>query len=259
MKLPEHLASSMQKYWDKQESLFKEIKKAGGINTYVNSFEKKGGLFTLENRSVCCIDERTTQGKIHYAGSGILDRDQAINRIKNIEADGVYSHEECGAAALAFKGLSEEEKEKFQTPEAYAKWWAEHVSKELGIPYKGHLETHPKFHIARVSYYDGTGRFDPSQSDKLPPGFLISRAYLDPEYAAKELDLSVAIAFGKDAFGKEKFIESPFLIIPVADKESSHLTLEMLKEEAQKIAKNYEGKVIVDGLSVDLASLLQKP
>lgn len=258
MQNPEALRENPQEYWDRQTPLFEEIKKAGGISNYVNSFERKGDLFLLEDRSIRCIDERAPGG-VHMAGSGILDQANAFAIIKNTNADGVFSHAGCGAADLAFEALSEGQKKELGSAENYAKWWAEYVAKELGIPYKGHLTVNPAFHIARVSYYDGTGRFDPSAWEKLPPGFVISRAYLNPQYAKKELDLSIGIASGAHGFGEERFRESPFLIIPVADTSDSLITPDMLRKEAEEVIQKHGGKAVIDPLSVDLASLLQKP
>jgi hypothetical protein len=258
MKPLEELSQNMQEYWDGQTPLFEEIKRAGGISSYFKSFKEKGDLFRLENRSICCVDERTTEGKIHYAGSGILDQANALENTRKANADGIYSHEGCGAAAVAFENLSQAEKGTFPSAEAYAAWWAKHVSEELHIPYKGHLAVHPKFHIARVTYYDGTGQFDPTKSEKLPRGFMISRAYLDPQYAAKELELSIKIAFGEHGFGKKEFRHSPFMIIPVADSKNSGITLQMLKQEAREIAYDYGETVTIDELIADLGAVAQK-
>lgn len=239
----------VQEYWDKQQELFEAIRQQGGVADYVNSLANAAQFFNANNHEVCCIDERTTVGVIHFAGSGILDQDEAVQVIKHAGAQDVYSHVGCGAAALAFEKLSPDEKNKFVNAEEYAKWWAKEVARKAGIEYKGHLPVEPNFHIARVAYYDGTGKFNSSACGKLLPlGFVISRRYLNQEYAQKELDLSVQIAFGAHGFGRERFTQqTPFVIIPIGDASDNRFSLEQLTNEAQKVAKAYDASVVVGG------------
>jgi len=243
----------IQEYWDKQNKIFAAIKQKGGVAAYVKSLENAAQFFSSTNHEVCCIDERTTAGVIHFAGSGILDQARALGNMREAKAAGVYSHKGCGAADLAFLRLSEKEKQIYGSAEEYAKWWAKELAAQLGVEYKGHLEAAPEFHIARVVYYDGTGKFNPSRSSDFPPGFVISRKYLsDSSYAKEELAIAMGIAFGDHGFGKDRFSESePFLIIPIGDANDSRFSLEALSEEAKdvvkKLTEQYKNKVRIEG------------
>jgi len=240
---------AIQEYWDSQRPLLETIKQKGGVANYVNSLASAAQFFNANNHEVCCIDERTTAGVIHFAGSGILDQDEAVQVIRHAGAQDVYSHAGCGAADLAFEKLSPDEKNKFANAEEYAKWWAKEVARKAGIEYKGHLPVEPNFHIARVAYYDGTGMCDAALCAKLLPlGFVISRRYLNKDYALKELDLSIQIAFGVHGFGKERFTQqTPFTIIPIADANNNRFSLEQLTSEAREVANQYGDSVSVDG------------
>lgn len=244
-----------QMYWDEQTPLFEKIKQFGGISNYMKGIEVKD-IFTPNNRNLCCIDERVTAGTIHYAGCGILDQENAlsekmIKRLKEAGTDGVWSHKGCGAASMAFSKLSDEEKTKFGDVETYAQEWAKKMANALDVPYLGHLEVQPNFHNARVIYYDGTGRFDPSRSEKLPLGFVISRAYLEKEYAKYILRVALSIAFGDHGFGHKQFVASgsPLQIILVGSSENSGVSLEKLRAETEEIAKKYPKTVAVDGFN----------
>lgn len=240
--------SEVQEYWDRQNDLFARIKKCEGFGEYVKTIENLGKLFNDENRSVCCMDERTSAGTIRYAGSGILDQTRAAQCLQEAGATGVYSHAGCGAATLAFSDLSQEEKKQFADSEDYAQWWAKKVAADAGIAYQGHLEVSPSFHIARVTYYDGTGMFDTSRASELPLGFVISRRYLDSEYAASDLKLSIDIAFGPYGFGKDRFTnDAPFVLVVIGDPIDDRFSLKELIKEAKKIAEHYDGNVVVDG------------
>ena len=244
----EFLIGEAQSFWDRQNELFTRIKERGGFGEYVGSIEYFSELFKAQNRNVCCMDERTTAGTIRYAGSGILDQVRAASRLREAGAKGVYSHAGCGAAALAYNRLSEEAKMQFINPEAYAVWWAKEVATQAEIEYLGHLEVSPAFHIARVTYYDGTGIFDSSRADQLPSGFVISRRYLDEGYAKGDLKLSVDIAFGPHGFGANRFSnEAPFMLVVIGDPLDERYSLEQLTKEAKEVAMQFEGKVVVDG------------
>lgn len=251
----EHQNDAMQGYWDSQRPLFERIKESGGVAPYVGNIEHLEKMFAMENHDVCCMDERTPNGDIRYAGSGILDQARALSHMREAKAAGVYSHKGCGAGALAFGRLSEKEKQTYKNAEEYAKWWAKELAAQLGVEYKGHLDAAPKFHIARVLYYDGTGKFNPSRGSEFPPGFVISRRYLgDSSYAKEELAIAMGIAFGDHGFGNNRFSESePFLIIPIGDSHDSRFSLEALSEEAKEVAKKlteqYKNKVRIEGFN----------
>lgn len=254
----ESIPNEVQEYWDKQNGLFARIKEYGGFSGYTGTIEHLSEVFHNENRSVCCMDERTDAGTIRYTGSGILDQARASQRVKEAGATGVYSHAGCGAAALAYERLSDETKEtarnnldpdeRFTSSEEYAQWWAKNVAKEADIDYLGHLPVSPNFHIARVVYYDGTGMFDSSRAAQLPSGFVISRRYLDEHYAKEDLKLSVDIAFGHHGFGKDRFTkDAPFILVVIGNPGDERFSLDQLTKEAKEVAKQYAGNVVVDG------------
>lgn len=243
-----------QMYWDKQSPLFEKITQSGGIDNYTKTIEYFERAFTLKNRTVCCVDERVTDGTIHYAGCGILDREHAAEQLRKAHPDGVRTHKGCGAAKKAYEKLSPEEKNRLEREyrvgdaEGYAKWWGLQLARELGVEYKGHSEVTPEFHNARAVYYDGTGAFTPSALPDLPSGFVISRRYLKNDYAKEELQLVLSIAFGDHGFGRERFLtNSPLQIILVGGSEESGVSLEELRAEAEEIAKENGQAVVIDG------------
>ena len=102
-------------------------------------------------------------------------------------------------------------------------------------------------HVARVAYYDGTGNFDPSRlPDALPPGFVISRRYLKPDYARRECEIAVSIALGHHGFGELFTKDTPFILVVVGDPEEKAFLLGSLRTEVEEIARAYGGRVAVD-------------
>jgi hypothetical protein len=235
--------------WKKQGDMFKTIEKMG-MQKYVEMIKGMEEAFELEDHCVHCIDEGTPGG-IHAAGSGILmEESQAIEAMKKAKADGVWSHAGCGAAALYAKreGLD------MTNPDEYGIVFAKHLAEKLGVPYKGHIESKDMarpadMHNARVAYYDGTGSFDPSRVPDLPPGFVISRRYLEPEYAAQEADVSVSIATGDHGYGNLITSDEPFYIIPVGDPEDPNFSVEKLSAELKELVLKSGGRVKVMGFT----------
>jgi hypothetical protein len=220
------------RYWRVQEPLFAQISKMGW-QRYVDSLPHAKNAFQLSDRDVRCIDERTPGG-IHLAGSGILIQDQAEEILRSAGATGIWSHAECGAARMAGQELRCEESlpagrhgavpslRGLFDVDSIAKEWAMAIADRLRVPYKGHipqelLKGPAAFHIARVIYVDDTGVFDPSKHHGFPPGFVISRKYLPPEYARKEVEIAISIAFGAHGFKDLLTSENPLQIVLIAD------------------------------------------
>lgn len=243
----------IQKFWDEQENIFREIYKSG-VKNYIKKIEGLDEAFGSNDRCVRCIDERTPGG-YHAAGSGILlseeKKREFIEKVKSSGVQGVYSHKGCGAAKIyaELNGLDTDHSDE------YGKKWAEKISKEMNVPYKGHIGGEGKdalfgpddFHIARAIYYDGTGLFDYSKVKELPPGFTISRKYLDAENAKKEVGVAVSIALGGHGFGKRITKESPLVIIVIGDSADSEFTRNKLQAEISSVADKNDGRVIVGG------------
>jgi hypothetical protein len=239
--------------WKKQAVMFKPIEKVG-MGEYVKMIQGMEEAFKLTDHCVHCIDDGTPGG-IHAAGSGILmEESKAVEAMKKAKADGVWSHAGCGAAALYAKreGLDT------TNPDEYGVVWAKHLAEQLGVPYRGHIKTEDMtrpsdMHNARVAYYDGTGKFDPSRVPDLPPGFVISRRYLEPAYAAEEANVSVSIATGDHGYGELITSEEPFYIIPVGDPDDPNFSVEKLSVELDELVKKSGGRVKVMGFTKPVA------
>ncbi len=221
------------------------------FSNYVNKLDNLKDAFVLGDRSVRCIDEGCPGG-VRLAGSGILYQDDAEAALAG-KVDGIYSHAECGAAALYAKqnGLDTD------NSDHYGIEWAKGLAERLGVPYKGHIGIDGMVrpsgqHIAWVTYYDGSGRFDPSRVEKLPPGFVISRNLLDSEYAKQELEVSINIALGDHGLGERVTPETPFIVAPIGNPHDNTLGLEILTEEAKSVAQKFEGRVIVSSFIAPL-------
>jgi hypothetical protein len=106
-----------------------------------------------------------------------------------------------------------------------------------------------ELHIARVAYLDGTGRFDPSQVQQLPPGFVISRKYMEAPYAKQEADIAVSIALGAHGFGDRINEDAPFYLVAVGDGRPDGLSREELEREVQDIVQRSGGRVVSTGFT----------
>jgi hypothetical protein len=244
--------------WKKQADLFKAIEKMG-MQKYFEMINDVEDAFHLGDRCVHCIDEGTPGG-IHAAGSGILmDESKAIEAMRKAKADGVWSHDGCGAAALYAKRESLD----MSNTDEYGVVWAKHLAEKLGVPYRGHIKAEDMarpfdMHTARVAYYDGTGSFDPSRVSDLPPGFVISRRYLDPAYAAQEADVCVSIAAGDHGYGELITSEEPFYIIPVGDPEDPNFSVKKMTAELDELVRKSNGRVKVMGFTKPQAQELKE-
>ncbi|MFH1721163.1 MAG: hypothetical protein ABH950_01010 [Candidatus Altiarchaeota archaeon] len=255
------------KHWRNQESAFKIITSIG-MEALAKEAVNLDKAFVLGDRGMRCIDEGT-EGGIHGAGSLILlKRDEAVKIIQAAKIDVIYSHEGCGAAALAYQELGAEERDRLKlqyqvtTADEYGIIWAKTIANQAGKKYGGHIKademTRPKEgHIARIAYFDGTGQFDNSKRPEgFPPGFVVSRRILPPDYAAQEADISVSIATGNHGFGKLITPEAPrqFLIVPIGDPRNPEFSLKKLTAElgSSGIIEKFGGRVRIDGFTAPL-------
>ncbi len=223
------------------------------FNEYAHNIDKLADAFSLTDRSIRCIDEGC-RGGLRLAGSGILYQDKATQALLRGHVDGIYSHEECGAAALYARenGLDTD------NPDQYGIEWAKKLAGEMGVPYKGHIGidemARPSgLHIALVTYYDGSGQFDPFGLSELPPGFLVSRSLLPPEYALQELTVSIDIALGSHGLGEQFTRKTPFIIVPIGNPNDKGLGLDNLSREAESVADKFNGRVTVSGFTAPVA------
>jgi hypothetical protein len=232
----------VEEEWINALPVLRKLKELGG-QKYFETIPNISRALQLKDKNLRCIDEGTIGG-IHLAGSGILlNLDQAISFCQKAEIKGVYSHAECGAAKIYAK------KESLDPAEAdeFGIEWAKTLAEKLKIPYLGHLEISQMarssgLHTAVAVYYDGTGEFDCSQVAELPKGFIISRRYLDSDYAKLELKMAIEIALGSHGFGQKFSIRDPFIIVVLAknDPDSKKFLL-----EAKEVAKKFGPKVLV--------------
>jgi len=232
-----------EEYWKAQSPLFEELYR-DGIARYAQTSERFYEAFKGDDRCVRCIDEGTPGG-IHFAGSGILmGKEKALEALALANAEGVSSHEGCGAAKLYAqrRGLDERD------ADAYAMEWSRNLASLYGVPYthiaKERLARPADLHIARAMYYDGTGMFgDPTRAG-LPKGFVVSRRFMDISSAQEDAAIGISIALGAHGFGERITEEEPFIIIPIGDPSSEDFSLDRLYKELADLGKE---RVIIDG------------
>lgn len=207
-------------------------------------------LFKLPNREIACADERVIGPGIRIAGSGILMPEDELFAIwKNTEADGVWSHADCGAAKL----FAEQNNINSAKADTYARERIMELAKKFDIRYLGHKIVTPDFHPARVLYYDASGRFNYGEAREFgfPYGFVVSRRYLGRYRSKETAQMLTSIAFGDHGFGEKFFSsENPFVLIPIADATSSRLKLQSLITELEPIRLTYKDKISIKGLEM---------
>ena len=231
----------IEEAWAKSESAVKRILEKGA-DVYMQEQSSVESAFAEAERTCACVDERVGGEKMGLPGSGILlGKEKATEIIRAEGLEKISSHEHCGAAALAYNKLAPEEQAFYGTADAYAQSWTKELADELGIQYQGHVAVDGDQHVARVVYYDGTGRFTPTSIESLPQGFLVSRAEADPKQTASGVALAAKIALGDHGFGASRFATSPLVIIPVG--ESSLLS--KLHEEIEEALKDVPNKDLI--------------
>lgn len=271
------------KYWEDQRRVVEPILKTG-FNNYLDAkastksaFEKS---FNKAN-AICCIDERVKEEGLHAAGSGIayilgvLDqaKQMPIKQLidmaaKNAAVDfgnfspaKVFTHEGCGAESLVYGSLLEaygdNGMDTLTEPSQLGIYWADTLAKEMNIEYAGRLNVEPAtFHIARVIYYDATGKFTHRlvKDNELPEGFVLSRRYMNKEQCMAETNVAIGIATGNHGFGEliNASDNNQLLLIGFGNPEITELSEENIKAELQEIASKYDGKVIINTMTPNL-------
>lgn len=211
-----------------------------GIN---NIIQNKSALFDLKELTLKCMDERTPGG-IHLAGAGILlGLYNAVDFVKKAKINKVTWHKECGAVALALQKRGER-----PTPDEIdekAKEFSENLAKEAGVDVEEEImQGEISFHAARAIYFDNTGEFN--VTEELPAGFVISRKYLNKEYAQEELKIAISIALGDHGFGELFTVEQPLLIIAVSPLDQIDETDLEIESVLMEIDEYKEGKIKLD-------------
>ena len=228
--------------FNEQQPLFDKIKELG-FSEYARSLDSLLEYFKPKDKSIRCMDEGTPGGK-HSAGSGILrEKSEVIQAFRDAGITEVTSHDGCGAAKLyaKAKGLDESKGDE------YGKEWSEALAKELGVPYRHisfeEMKRPKEFHISRVAYYDGTGKFDWNIGKDFPPGFIISRKIQSDSDSLAEAGVSLNIAFGDHGFGDLITEENPFIIVAIGEDEES---VTFLEDELESLTHEYGNRVITD-------------
>lgn len=242
-----------QEYWDRQSPLITKIFEHGA-EKFFQSVPDIEQAFHPGDRWLRCIDEGCPGG-VHLAGSGVLlGEDMAAKIAQAAGVTAVTSHEECGAAKLAAQQAGVD----VAQSDAHGKEFAARLAKRLGVSYThlplSEMARPAHLHVARVVYYDGTGKFDPARVPELPPGFVISRRFLTKTYAVKECEIAVSIALGDHGFGKLFTPDEPLLIIVIGHPTDAALGLEQLGTEVTPLAAAHGQRVVVDGLTATVAT-----
>jgi len=232
-------------YWEQEEKIVKTIL-SEGAQAYFESLENTETEALPTERVCSCIDERVRGPKFAIPGSGILyGENKAYELLKGAGVTSISSHEDCGAAVLAFENLSDKEKKYYGSADNYAQEFTEHLARKLGIVYEGHrpVET-PGIHVARAIYYDASGNFC-SDIEGLPKGFTIDHKFSSNKDAKASLELAIKIAMGNHGFGDKFNSDNPLLIIPIGKKGVLNKLQTEISEIMQK-ETSWAGRIKLD-------------
>lgn len=194
--------------------------------------------FQLKDTNLRCIDEGCPGG-LHMAGSGCL-YERAAEDLKG-KITGIWTHESCGAAKLYVESKKIDTKD----PDSVADAEAKKLADKLGVPYHGRIplsemKRPPTLHDARVIYYDGTGKWEPTQVPGLPKGFMISRKLIsDPGYAKAEVEVAIGIAMGDHGLGHQFTGKSPLYICCVGGLDAQSVPAKTLADEMVAVAGKF--------------------
>lgn len=249
--------------WKRQQEIFAQMKEMG-MQEYANAILRVQGTKISElfdphfDPVLSCMDERVGYGGIRAAGSLIFYEDEdAIRFIKESGAEGLTSHEDCGAAkryAIAERKTPEMADEIGRVRiERLAKLATQALDHE--IRYLGDTPVAPEKHISRCLYYIGTKGFNRNFVHGFPPGFLLSRRFANPQQILKETQVGIEIALGASGFGKERITaNSPFFLIPIGEARNPQFSLSALTEELDKflntLPEDIKNRVYIDGFEV---------
>lgn len=209
---------------------------------------------TLPKKSlILCADGRCIHdgSEISLAGSGILMAQDIFDRVmteKEIEV--ITSHDQCGAAALAYnKALAEGTlPEGISNGDEYGRWWSEQMAMKYG---KTHRHVSAKdfndpLHHERGIIFDATLKLHPSLYKGMPNMFVANTPrYGIPWYTEAVVKALTQIGLGDHAFGAKRFNKNdPFyIIIGARDKEE----LDNLNFICQKSLREFGDKTKILG------------
>ena len=229
--------------FESQQNIMSEVYKKG-FRGYVEELPNLYESFIEHDHCVRCIDEGTPGG-FHSAGSGILrEKIEVIEAFKKAGVKEITSHDGCGAAGIYAKVHNLDSSKS----DEYGKVWAKEIAGELGVSYRHitakEMNRPEGRHVARVAYYDATGKFDYSKVSELPTGFIISRAIQRLNDSVAESEVSFNIATGDHGFGVLITKHNPFVIVVIARDEEE---LSELKSELSGLSDKFGERLRIDG------------
>jgi len=175
---------------------------------------------------VSCMDEGTPNGDIRLPGSGILYDDKKMMKILGSAAEEALlegkelvltSHYGCGAGALKAQRLGRPATEGDYIASAIIKACAARLGLRHSHIGKDSLKRPESHHISRIVYIDNVGHFSPATTEGMPPGFVLSRKYIDNRDLAAYTKIALDIAMDKGhGFGEFISDDEPIVVIPMA-------------------------------------------
>lgn len=223
----------------------------------MNSVYKKGfkefignpakNAFKLEKRPLVCIDEGIPEAGIHTTASGLLlGIDKALEFAKKAGVDEVTYHESCGGAAKFAAEHGRPASEALSIAEQFSTELAEKLNVPVRKITADAMIRPAEFHIARIAIYDAA-ELKSTESIGLPPGFIISRKFLNTEDSLKDAVIAAGIALGGHGFGDLITAENPFMLIAIGTQDDAALSSENLKQELQQLKKEFGARIRIDG------------
>jgi len=209
-------------------------------------------------KCLCCMDEGTPWGRHGAGGFLLLPEEQLKSFFEKLHEAGITeltSHDGCGAAGLKYSGLSQIE------ADAMAADYIKKIAKENNFKYRHisaeEMKRPPNGHIARVAYFDCSGKFrNPMAVNGLPRGFIIGEELEGQEAADNDIAIALKIAFGPHSLVKSKLTkDEPFIIVIMAESEKQ---VTETQNRLKKITEPYGDLVKFDNFIVDVQDFDQK-
>jgi len=248
----EPVLDKVSNLWEKSQKneIISRIKNDENLQEIMDSLENIQEAFTTLD-VIACSDGRVLPlgdgAKMGLAGEGILltkgELDSFIEKYRG-KIKKVTSHEDCGAAGIAFKKQTDVTGTADELGMSFAEWLAGQLgAKYEHIPMK---EMRSTIHDERAICFDGTGKFNPAVLKEMLGHFVCS-GYgfgLSEEYMQDELETLTGIALGHHGFDKRFTPENQFYIIVSAKDETQLAEMEAI---AEKAATKFDGRVTVKG------------
>jgi len=205
--------------WQKQHLRYPDLYTPGYFTDQIEHNPAALNAFKGDiEKVVGCIDGGIHSNNLHLAGSGILlPQPMAVEVIQSMGAEGIISHEKCGAAGIAAANQGVP----LSQADELGMYWAQDIADKTGIPYLGHvpgkkLKRPVGYHDEKVAYVIGTDLFNRAAATEVfPSGFTISAGRIPKEIAVGETLLSASIALGPHGFGTRFTEENPFLVVNI--------------------------------------------